>query len=46
MMKINDFNLYLNYDSCIKKLINFACAICLCPISKIEKETLNGSLTN
>ena len=42
MMRINNINLYLNYDSSLAKCTDFACFICSC---LIDEKALNGSLT-
>ena len=43
MMNRNNINLYLNYDSSIKKYLNLTCLISSCLIKM--KDTNNDSLT-
>lgn len=43
MMSRDNINLYLNYDSSIKKCLNFTCLISSCLIKM--KDTNNDSLT-
>ena len=42
-MRVNDINLYLNYDSSFAKCFDFVCFIPCCLIDK--KVKINGDLT-